>query len=292
MSKSFENYQKRKLKGSYFTVTLSMTLVLFVIGGLGLVVLKSTTLSDYFKEQMAMTIYLKDEVPQANIDKFIASLDQEPYSKEVVFVSKEEAARTFAKEVGEDFISFVGKNPLRNNLDLYLEAEYVSVVAMDQIEKELKENNFVFEIRYDRPLVEIMNKNIQKVSKYTAVVCLFFMLVSVLLINSSLRLSIYSKRFTIKTMQMVGATKGFIRAPFIWKNIKLGFVAALLANAFLALIIWKADLRFPELLLIKEKEMLITVAVGLFVIGFLISSLSTFLATTRFLNLRSEELYN
>ncbi len=292
MSKSFENYQKRKLKGSYFTVTLSMTLVLFVIGGLGLVVLKSTTLSDYFKEQMAMTIYLKDEIPQTNIDKFIASLDEEPYSKEVVFVSKEEAARTFAKEVGEDFISFVGKNPLRNNLDLYLEAEYVSVIAMDQIEKELKENNFVFEIRYDRPLVEIMNKNIQKVSKYTALVCLFFMLVSILLINSSLRLSIYSKRFTIKTMQMVGATKGFIRAPFIWKNIKLGFVAAFFANAFLALIIWKADLRFPELLLIKEKEMLITVAVGLFVIGFLISSLSTFLATTRFLNLRSEELYN
>jgi cell division transport system permease protein len=292
MSKSFENYQKRKLKGSYFTVTLSMTLVLFVIGGLGLVVLKSSTLSDYFKEQMAMTIYLKDEVPQANIDKFIASLDEEPYSKEVVFVSKEEAARTFSKEVGEDFIDFIGKNPLRNNLDLYLEAEYVSVVAMDQIEKELKENNFVFEIRYDRPLVEIMNKNIKKVSEYTAIVCLFFMLISIILINSSLRLSIYSKRFTIKTMQMVGATKGFIRAPFIWKNIKLGFIAAFLANGFLAIIIWKADLRFPELLLLKQKEMLITVGVGLFVIGFVISSLSTFLATTRFLNLRSEELYN
>ena len=292
MSNSFENYQKRRLKGSYLSVTLSMTIVLFVIGALGLVVLKSTTISNYFKQQLAMSIFIKDDVPQKNIDQFVKTLSSEDFASRVVFISKDQAAETFTEELGEDFISFLGANPLKNTVDLYLKPDYVRVFAMEDIEKELMKNSFVYELTYDKPLVSLMNKNIKKISFYTLVICGFFTLISVVLINSSLRLSVYSKRFTIKTMQMVGATKSFIRRPFIWQNVKLGIVSSFIACGALSVLIYKINAFFPELLLLQERDVLISVGLGVFVVGILISSLSTFIATTRFLNLQTEELYN
>jgi len=292
MSKSFENYQNRRLKSSYFSVVLSMTIVLFVIGALGTLLAKSSSIGNYFKEQMPVTIFIKDEVNRDKINRFLRSLQEEQFTNRVLFVSKEEAAVDFSAELGEDFLSFLGSNPLKNSIDLYLKADFVNVVSMDLIEKDLLSNAYVFEVTYDKPLVSLMNENLKKMSKYILIVCAFFTLVSVILINSSLRLSVYSKRFTIKTMQMVGATKSFIRRPFIWTNVKLGLIAAVLASLGLGAVLYYLDQAFPDLGLIADKEILAVVGLGVFLTAVLISSFSTFIATTRFLNLRTEQLYN
>ncbi|MGB0776983.1 MAG: cell division protein FtsX [Flavobacteriaceae bacterium] len=292
MSKSFEKYQNRRLKSSYFSVVLSMTIVLFVIGALGTLLAKSSSIGNYFKEQMPVAIFIKDEVSQDKINRFVQSLQEEQFTNRVTFISKEDAAADFSAELGEDFLSFLGSNPLKNSVDLYLKADFVNIVSMDLIEKDLLSNAYVFEVTYDKPLVSLMNENLKKMSKYILIVCAFFTVVSVILINSSLRLSVYSKRFTIKTMQMVGATKSFIRRPFIWTNVKLGLIAALLASIGLGTVLYYLDQNFPDLGLIADKELLVFVGAGVFLTAILISSFSTFIATTRFLNLRTEQLYN
>ena len=292
MSRSFEKYQNRRLKGSYFSVVLSMTIVLFVIGALATLQLKSKSIGDYFKEQVSISIYLKDEVSDGRINTFVKSLESKPYTKEVNFVSKEDAAKIFSQELGEDFLQFLGTNPLKNSIDLFLQADFVNLVSMDLIEKELQGNAFVYEISFDKPLVSLMNDNIEKMATYILVVCGFFTLISIILINSSLRLSVYSKRFTIKTMQMVGATKSFIRRPFIWTNIKLGFIASIFALSALAYLLFRLNEMAPELNLLLDQVLLGYIAIGVFVISILISTISTFIATTRFLNLRTEQLYN
>lgn len=291
MSKSFETYQKRKLKGSYLSVVLSMTLVLFILGAFSLVVLKSSTITAYFKEQMPVNIYLKNDVDSKKISSFIKYLNEESFTSRTTFTSKEKAAEQFEAELGEDFMDFLGENPLKNNVDLYLKSNFVNTLSMDQIVSDLQSNAYVFEVQYNRSLVELMNENIRQISLYVLILVGFFTFISVILINSSLRLSVYSKRFTIKTMQMVGATKRFIRRPFILQNLRLALIAALLACMILGLGIYYLDQAIPSLKLIEEKRILIYdlgIVIGS---GIVISSVSTFLATTRFLNLRTEELY-
>ena len=291
MSKSFENYQKRKLKGSYLSVVVSMSLVLFILGAFSLVVLKSSRITAYFKEQMPVNIYLKDEVDSKQITSFIKYLNEESFTSKTQFTSKQKAAEEFQKELGEDFMDFLGENPLKNNVDLYLKSNFVNTLSMDEIVSNLESNAYVFEVQYNRSLVKLMNENIKNISFYVLIIVGFFTLISVILINSSLRLSVYSKRFTIKTMQMVGATKRFIRRPFIYQNLKLALIAALLACLGLTIGIYYLDEAIPSLKLWEEKRILIY---DIFIVigsGILISSISTFLATTRFLNLRTEELY-
>src|SRR5699024_11173649 len=291
MSSSFERYQKRRLIGSYFSVIISIGLVLFLLGLLGLLVLNTKKAADYFKEQIPLTVYLKDSAKEVEAEQLEKSLEMAEYVKSINFVSKEEAAKAQSKDIGEDFVEFLGYNPLQNSIDIHFKAEYVSSQQISEISEDLMKKEFVDEVDYDRPLVSIVNNNVNKISFWVLMVSAIFLFIAVLLINSSIRLSVYAKRFTIKTMQLVGATKGFIRRPFIWQSVKLGMIGALLAMIAMGLLLYYLHNSFPDLGLIDYPILLISIFAGVFLLGILLTLFSTFLATQRFLNLQTDELY-
>lgn len=291
MSKSFEKYQKRRLRSSYFSVIVSVALVLFLLGLLGLLILKTKTISDHFKEQVAVTVFLNDSAKKKDIQKLQSDLEKKEYTKAVIFTSKENAAKEYSEDIGEDFIEYLGKNPLKNAITVFVKSDFVTPEKMSEIDKVISKNKFVFEVSYDKPLIDLLTKNIQRISLWVLVFSGLFMLIAIVLINSAIRLSVYSKRFTIKTMQMVGATKGFIRKPFIWQGVKLGIIGALVAITGVVGVILYLDKNIPELQLLSDKGMLGLLFVVIILIGMGITFVSTFAATQRFLNLRTEELY-
>lgn len=291
MSSSFEKFQRRRLISSYFSVVLSIALVLFLLGLLGLLVLNSKKVADHFKEQIALTVYLKDDAKDVEMKQLEKTLALADYTKSTQFVSKEEAAEEHSKEIGENFMDFLGYNPLQNSIDVYMKADFVSAAQVKEIADELMTKDFVEEVNYDQPLISLLNDNIKKISLWIIIISGVLTLIAVLLINSAIRLSVYSKRFTIKTMQMVGATKGFIRRPFIWLSMKLGMVGAIIALAGMAAVLYYLNETFPELELLRDKMILAILFVGVFVASVVITWFSTFLATQRFLNLRTDELY-
>ncbi len=291
MTTSFDSFQKRRLQSSYISVVVSIALVLFMIGALGLVLLKSTKVANHFKEKVVMTLFLKDDVTDKQIKKFKATLKKEKYTKNVIYITKGEAAKTYKKDLGEDFLKFLGDNPLKNGIDIYLKADFVTPEKMDEIEKSFEKNKFIAEVNYNKPLVELLTENIQKIGFWLLVLSGFFGLVAIILINSSIRLSIYSKRFNIKTMQMVGATKSFIRKPFIWQSIKLGLLGAVISLCGLAFVIYYINEYIPALELLTDYIPLAYVTGGVLFIAFFITWISTFFATQRFLNLQTNDLY-
>ncbi len=294
MSTSFEKYQKRRLRSSYFSVVMSIAFVLFLIGLLGLLVLNTKNVSDYFKEQASITIFLNDDVEESNIAALQNSLNSKEYTNSTKYISKEDAAEIVKKETGEDFMEFVGYNPLKNSVELYINADFVTSEKMDEIQKSLEQNSYVFEASYNKSLIELLTQNVKRISLWVLFFSALFSLIAMLLINNSIRLSVYAKRFTIKTMQMVGATKRFIRKPFIRSSIKLGFFGSIVAIIGLAITIYYLNDYFPELGLLDTENDKIILAVlfgSIFLIGIIITWLSAFFATQRFLNLRTDELY-
>jgi len=291
MATSFDSFQKRRLRSSYASVVVSIALVLFMLGVLALVLLKSTRVANHFKEEVVMSLFLKDEVTKKQIEELRTSLSAEKYVKNLYFISKENAAQVYKEDLGEDFLQFLGDNPLKNGIDLYLKADYVTPKNMQQLNEKMKKNALVYEVSYNKPLVEQLTKNIQRISFWLLVLSGFFGLVAIILINNSIRLSIYAKRFNIKTMQMVGATKRFIRKPFILQGIRLGFIAALLAIGGLAIAVYYINQYIPTLDLLNDYYTLAYVAVFIILISFFITWLSTYFAAQRFLNLQTNDLY-
>ncbi len=291
MGASLDQIQKRRLLSSYFSVVISVFLVLFLLGALALFVINSNRLSNEFKEEIAMSLYFKNTVSQTEIDIFTEVLKNKKYVKDYNFISKEAAAKAHTDIIGEDFMKFLGYNPLQNSIDIHLKNEFMNTQSILAIEKELRENPKIDDIIYDKELVDMVNQNLSKISYWILVVSGFFAFISVLLINSSMRLSIYSKRFIIKTMQLVGATKSFIRKPFIWQSIKLGVIGAFLAILSLTLLLLYIDNAMPNLGIMKDTSIIAMVMGGVLLFGILITWFSTFFATQRFLNLRTSDLY-
>ena len=286
MSFNFDSYQKRRLRSSYFSVVISIALVLFMVGFLGLVLLKSTQVANHFKEEVVITLFLKNDTSKDQIENLRNSLIKEIFTRKIIYISKDDAAKFYAEDLGEDFVNYLGTNPLKNSIDIYLNPGFVTPEKMGEIADRFKDNSYVFEVSYDKPLVTFLTQNIQRVSFWLFVVSSFFGLIALILINSSIRLSVYSKRFNIKTMQMVGATKGFIRKPFIWNGIQLGFIGAIISLIGLSVVIYYIDQKLPTLQLTTDYTTLAYLGGGILIIAFVISWLSTYFATQRFLNLR------
>jgi cell division transport system permease protein len=291
MGSSFDKFQKRRLITSYFSVVLSVFLVLFLLGILGLFIVNSRKLSDDFKEGIAMSVYFKEEAKDSTLNAFENELKSANYSKSFKFVSKEVAAKEHTDIIGEDFLAFLGENPLQNSYDIHIKAQYVESDSISKIERELRQNAMIDDVVYDKQLIKMVNDNVKKVSMWILIVSGFLAFIAVLLINSSMRLSIYANRFIIKTMQMVGATKSFIRKPFIWRSIKLGMIGALLAIIAILGVLFYIDNNFPAFEILKDKWTIGLILLGIFGVGVLITWLSTYFATQRFLNLRTENLY-
>ena len=291
MASSFEKFQKRRVITSYFSVVLSVFLVLFLLGTLGLFVINSKRISDNFKEDIVMTIFMKNEANDSIIKAFDEELRLASFAKDYVYVSKEKAAEQHKKVIGEDFMQFLGVNPLQNSFDVHVKADYVTNDSFKKIETRLRKNPMIADVIYDQQLVTLVNDNVKTITFWILVVSAIFAVVSVLLINSSMRLSIFSNRFIIKTMQLVGATKSFIRKPFIKRSIMLGMIGAVLAVIALIGILIYVDVNFPTLEIFKDEILIGAVLLGVLLLGALIPWLSTYFATQRLLNLRTDDLY-
>ena len=291
MSSSFDNFQKRRLISSYFSVVLSVFLVLFLLGILGLFIVNSNKLANDFRENIAMTVFFKNEANDSILKGFGTELKASRFVKSYDFVAKDAAAKQHTDIIGEDFMTFLGENPLQNSYDIHLKADYVIKDSIAKIETNLRKNAMISDIVYDKQLVNLVNDNIKKVSSWILIISGFLAIIAVLLINSSLRLSIHSNRFIIKTMQMVGATKSFIRKPFIARSIKLGMIGAVLAVLALIGVLLYVENSFPNLGILEDKAAIGMILLAVLAIGVLITWLSTYSATQRFLNLRTDDLY-
>ncbi|HEY1196415.1 cell division protein FtsX [Flavobacterium sp.] len=291
MSSNFDKFQKRRLISSYFSVVLSVFLVLFLLGVLGLFIINSKKLADDFKEKIAMTVFFKNEANDSIVKAFNTELKRAPFALSYVYVSKEKAAKEHTDIIGEDFLTFLGENPLLNSYDIHLKADYVERDSIVKIENRFRKNAMISDIVYDKQLVNLVNDNIRKVSMWILIISGFLTVIAVLLINSSLRLSIHSNRFIIKTMQMVGATKAFIRKPFVMRSVKLGMLGAGLAIIALIALLLYVETNFPGLGILEDKILIVLVLAAVFGLGVLITWVSTHFATQRFLNLRTDDLY-
>tara|TARA_B110000914_G_scaffold183485_1_gene166451 strand:- start:623 stop:1501 length:879 start_codon:yes stop_codon:yes gene_type:complete len=292
LNKNFEErYQKRKLLSTYVSVVLINIIVVFLTGLLGLLLFNSNKVANHFKEQIALTVYFKDSSRDIEIKQVQKSIQFQETTKSVIYTSKEEAAKIYANEIGEDYMEFLGYNPLESSLDIYFNADYVKPQIIKKISDDLLKYQYISEVTYDQPLLELLDENIKKIEFWILLSCFVFVLVAVLLINSSIRLSIYSKRFAIKTMQLVGATKWFIQKPFLRIYFNLSLFSSVSSIIILYLIFQKIQENFPELNLLQERLSIILILSFVFAFGIIITLISTFFATKRFLNLKSDEIY-
>ena len=283
-----ERFNKRRLISTYFSVVVSISLVLFLTGILGILLVNSKKVADHFKEQIVMTIYVKDSAKEIELKQLQKTLRLNTATKNVIFVSKEEASKRHANEIGEDFMEFLGYNPLLNSMDVYFKASFLNPAMVSKLSKDIALYSYVNEVVYDRPLLELLDENIKKITFWILLASGLFIFVAVLLINSSIRLSIYSKRLIIKTMQLVGATKSFIRRPFIKTHLLMSTLGAIVAMSGMALVIYEMQKRFPELQIFDNPLEPALVFIGVFLLGLGITIISTFFATQRYLNIKSD----
>lgn len=291
MASSFEKFQHRRVITSYISVVVSIFLVLFLLGLLGLFVINSKRLSDNFKEDIVMNVFFDNKANDSVFKAFDAELKASKFAKDFKYVSKEEAAKEHEKTLGENFVEYLGANPLYNSYDIHLKADYVTNPGFTIAENQIRSNPMVIDVVYPKQIITIVNDNVREVSFWVLIVSGVFTLISFLLINSSLRLSIYANRFIIKTMQMVGATKAFIRKPFIRRSIILGVIGSVLAVLVLIGVLFYIHFNYPALDIFKDLELTVVVLLGVLLLGVLITWVSTYFATQRFLNLRTDDLY-
>jgi cell division transport system permease protein len=283
---------KRRIISSYISVVVSISMVLFLFGLLSFTIVNIKNVSTNFKESLTMSVYLKDEAKAVDLNQIKNSLITSVFVKDLNYISKEEAVSIMKTEFGEDFINELGYNPLINSFDINLVSEYVEDRKIDSISNLLREkNNFIDDIQYDRDLVSMMNTNLKKITMWMFPVTFLLIVISILIINSSIKLALYSNRWTIKTMQLVGATKRFIRKPFIIKNVFLGLFSSFIASTLLYLTIFYVDKKIPFIDMF-DNIYIIYIFLSVTVLGVLISWISTYFATQKLLNLNTEKLYN
>jgi cell division transport system permease protein len=282
---------KRRLKTSSITVIVSLALVLFMLGLLGLVVLNASKLSNHIKENIGFQVILKDTATSAQIDALQQEISASVFAKSVTHTTKEQAAEKLKGDLGEDFVSFLGYNPLLSSLDVKLNADYANADTLAGIEKNLLQKSYVKEVVYHKDMIKQVNENAKVVSLYILIFSGLLLIVAIALINNTIRLSIYSQRFIIRTMYLVGATRTFISKPFIFKGIRQGVIAGILAGALLAGFLVVSTSYIPDLLQLQDENMLALLFGGIVLLGIFISSISAMFSVMRYLRLKTSDLY-
>ena len=291
MSKPTHRYQRRQVVRSYFGIVFSVSLILFVVGILSILLLNARQVSQHIKEQVVLTIFIDDNAKEVEVNQLETMLKLAAFTRSVAYISKEQAATEHSADIGEDFMDFLGYNPLKDAIDLRLKGDYVTTHRVDSISAFLAEKPFVSEMVFDRPLVNLLNENIERARLLLLACCLFFLALSIILIHNSIRLSIYAKRMIIKTMQLVGARKRFIRGPFIRTYLLLGMISALIACLGVWALVVNAQTYLPSIDLLMNPQTLAVSFIGVFLLSMLISTISARWATQRYLNLKTQSLY-
>ena len=291
MKRRGTQFTKKRLRGSYFTSIISISLVLFLIGLMGLLVLNAQILSDYMKESLNLSIILKDNVKEVEVRRLQKNLDASEYVKSTEFISKDEAAEELKNELGEDFIDFLGYNPLLASIDVYLFAPYINADSIAVIESELMDYSLIKEVYYHESLIYLINENVKKISFVILIFSGLLFLIALTLINNTIRLSVYSKRFLIKTMQLVGATRSFIRKPFLAKSILHGILAAFIAILLILGVLYLAQQELVELWKIQDLRVLGALFLSVIFLGILFNLISTYFSVNKYLRMEEGDLF-
>jgi len=293
MAKSEDRHFQRRITGAYLTSIISITLVLFTLGFLGLIVIQAGSLSNYIKENIGFEIIVKPGVKEADILHLKKVLDTRDYVKSAEYISTEEATRRLSAMLGDDFIDFLDNenNPLLPSIDLRFNAPWANSDSLAVIEAEVLENKVVKEVYYQKSLVHLINKNLRKISFALLGFSLLLLFIAMALVNNTIRLSVYSRRFIIRTMQLVGATERFIRFPFVVRGISQGLISGLIALAFLSGIIGVLQHQIPELALLINFTTLAFLYLFILLLGMLLSGFSTFLSVRKYLRMSPEGLF-
>jgi len=291
MAPKSEERLKKRLRTSYLSVVVAMTLVLFVLGIFGMLVLNAQAISRHVKENFTVLLLLELDTPELEMRQLQKSLGFEDFVLEATFVSKEEAARMLMDDLGEDFVDFLGYNPLSDAIQVRLMANYVTPEFIETLTGRFAANPEIAEVSFDADLVDLMNRNIRQIGGVVLGISGLLLLVGITLINSSIRLSLYARRFSIRTMQLVGATSRFIRRPFILKAAGMGTVSALVAIGLNAAILYSLQVNLPEFNWVADPLLLGSTALVLLGFGVVIASISAFFGVRRYLNLKTDDLY-
>ena len=287
MSSNYSN----KIFSNYFLVIISISIVLFLISSFTLIALNSEKIINDFKENIPVVVFIKDQSNKIELSKFEKNLEINNTIKKFDFISKKDAANKLSEEIGEDFINYLGYNPLYDSYDIFFTSDNVNNLFIDQLVEEFKNESFVEEVTYDAPLIDLINKNILILKQWSLIIGSIFLFISIILMNNTIRLSVYSNRLNIKTMQLVGATKFFIKKPFIITHIKLGVFSSIISSLLLVTILYYLNINFFEIDFEKIKESIFITLIFSLGISIIISYFSTSIITGRYINSNIEKLY-
>lgn len=284
---------KRRVAGSYAMSLVSITLVLFLLGVFVLFVMHARRLSNHIKENIGFEIVMNSNVKEANILRLQKELDAMPAVKSTEYITKEEAITRLSEDLGEDFLQWLGNeaNPLLPSIDVRFHADYANNDSISLIESHLLENTDVKEVYYQKSLVDLINRNINRIATVLMIVSAVLLVIAIALIRNTIRLSIYARRFLVRSMQLVGATENFIRRPFLRSGVSQGFIGGVLADLLLVGILYGISKRIPDITLIQDKIVLVIVFVGIIILGVILAWLSTRAALDKFLKANLDKLY-
>ena len=290
---SEKSSSKRRMAGSYFMSLMSITLVLFLLGVFALLMMHAQKLSNHLKENIGFEVVMNSNVKEANILKLQKELDAMPAVKSTEYITKEEAIHRLSEDLGEDFLQWLGneENPLLPSIDVRFNAEWANNDSLNIIQSQLLKNKNVKEIYYQKSLVNLINQNVNRIGIALMITSLILLIIAITLIRNTIRLSIYSKRFLVRSMQLVGATPSYIRRPFIRRGIMQGFFGALMADAFLTLLLYGLNKRLPELTFVQDYTIIIGIFGGIILLGLLLGGLSTRIALRKYLHADVDRLY-
>ncbi len=290
-AKGEDQFNRKRLRYSYLSVIVSIGLVLFVLWVMMTLLYQARTLTDELKENFTVTLFLQPETTTAQREALVTTWSMSPEVRQIIYVSKEDAAAKFQSELGEDFVDFLGYNPLSDALDLKLNADFVTPEVLEDLKARLMKESIVEDMVYDRALISAIHKNIGRITSAMLAAAVVLLLVSMALINSSIRLAIYARRFSIKTMQLVGATKAFIHRPFLRQGLRLGLFGGLFAAVLLGFLFQSIRQVYPELATSLPWTLWLMEVVAMTLVGLILTATSTALAVRRYLALKTNQLY-
>ncbi|GAA4517427.1 cell division protein FtsX [Sphingobacterium thermophilum] len=282
---------RKKTKSVYISTVISIALVLLMTGLLGLILVHAKNLSKYVKENIVLNIIVNDNVNEGDVLSLQKDLEKDPYVLRTEYVSKELAAKNLKEDLGEDFIEYLGTNPLLPSIDVYLKEQYANADSIQPFIDKITKSSKVKEVVYQESLIDMVNKNIRVISIVVLAFAAILLIIAVALINNTIRLAIYSQRFLIKSMQLIGATKNFIRRPYIIYGIIHGLIGALVAILLLIFTLNFAQKQIPEIVFLQSWSEFVLIFLVVVILGILISGISTYFAVTKYLKAKSHSLY-
>ncbi|MBE6234989.1 MAG: ABC transporter permease [Bacteroidales bacterium] len=291
MGKADNKIMHRRLMNAYLSSVISISLVLLLVGVASLLLVNAKGVSDYFKENMQVSVMMKQTVGDEEALRFKETLDGERYIKNTVFISKEQGQRELAQQLGEDFLDVFETSPIPVSIDVTLAADYVSADSLEVVRKEISRSPLVEEVIYQKSLVDALNANLNRISLVLGVFISLLLFISFVLINNTVRLSVFARRFTIHTMKLVGATRSFIRGPFLLQSAFQGLFAAFIAIIVLLGLMFVMRNEFEQLFEIFRMDLLLIVLGIVVAAGLAICLISTFFVVNKLISLKKDELY-